>query len=234
MARWRFGGNKLIWSQNPGCFERHLQRKYRNPLFPPDVPTVAQEQIDQARVKDSLEAEEVRQRFWSLLHRVRDRDASVPCGEALNVRKEFDNLLSRTAEIGGPLHEVVPKLFEMYEAVVHDILASLYDHNDLEKQLRVALAFSAERRRLFNNSFVAQLRRMDTPIRPDEVIPSLLSETPETIRLMVEVLSDHPEAVAALQDSASKLMANSPEARNILLGQPEKLAALGLDIRSAN
>jgi hypothetical protein len=206
----------LIWSQNPGCFERHLQHKSGNPLFPLEARTVTQEQIDHARTRDLLEAEELRQRFLSM-------------GKALDVRQGLDDALSRAAEVGGPLCEDVPEFVELYEAAVHDILASLHDNHDLDQQLRLGSAFSEEGRRKFNGSFVAQLRRADTPIRASEVIPSLLSETPETLRAMMEILSGYPESVAALRASASQLIATSQEARSTVLRRPEMLAILGLD-----
>jgi hypothetical protein len=42
----------LEWSENPGCFERHLKRKQDNPLFPEPDRKVTQEQIDEARERD--------------------------------------------------------------------------------------------------------------------------------------------------------------------------------------
>jgi hypothetical protein len=218
----------LNWSEHPGCFERHLQRKYGNPLFPPDARAVTQEQVDLARLIDWAEAEEVRQRFLSLAGRIAKAPESVPYAEALDVRKAIDDLLARAAEIGGPLKDDVPEFFRMYELAVQEMLAALHDKPDLAEQLRFALAVSTEKRKRFNNPFVAQLERKDTPIRPEEVIPSLLSETPETIRLMVEMVSDQPGALSVLRASVSELVANSAEARKILIRQPEKLMALGL------
>lgn len=233
MARSMFGKKELIWSQNPGCFERHLQRKYRNALFPSDSRVVTQDQIDRARARDSVDAEDVRHRFTSLLRGLAEGGAASG-GEALDRREALGDLLSRAAEVGDALKDDMPAIFQMYEAVVRDILASLSDSPELARELRTALAFSIEKRRLFNNCFVAQLRRRDTPIHPDEVVPSLLSETPETIRLMTEVLSDQPDLLAGLQERAFELIASSTEARDILVRQPEKLAALGLDTDSAN
>jgi hypothetical protein len=225
---------RLEWSRNPGCFERHLQRKCGNPLFPPEVRDVTQREIADARKRDSIEAEDARNRFLALIRRIAANPGTVPTTEALDVRKEFDDLLTRAAEIGDVLKDDMPEIFQMYESVVRDILASSNGHPDLGRKLGNALTLSAERRKLFNNSFVAQLRRPDTPIQPNEVVPSLLGETPNTIRLMVEMLSDQPEVVGVLQRATAELMANSSEVRNILRKQPEKLSALGLDTSSAN
>ena len=225
---------KLNWSRNLGCFERHLQRKCGNPLFPPDVRSVTQAQVDDARARDWIDAEEVRERFRSLLRRIADEPAPITGADALDVRTAFDDLLTRAAEIGDALKHDAPAIFQMYESVVRDILAAIGDNRDLTRQLHDALALSRHRRRLFNNPFIAQLRRRDTPIRPDEVVPSLLTESPETIRLTIEVLADNPEVVGVLQRSAARLVANSPEARDILRKQPEKLSALGLDAQRVN
>jgi hypothetical protein len=44
-------GEMVIWSEYPGCFERHLQRRYKNVLFPPERRCISKKDIEDARQK---------------------------------------------------------------------------------------------------------------------------------------------------------------------------------------
>ena len=52
---WELEGNGKMWSDYPGCFERHLQRRDGNPLFPPERRIVTKKEIDEAKAKDLIE-----------------------------------------------------------------------------------------------------------------------------------------------------------------------------------
>src|SRR4030066_2395679 len=45
------------WSDSPGCFERHLQRREGNLLFPPGRRIITRNEIEEAREKDRNEQE---------------------------------------------------------------------------------------------------------------------------------------------------------------------------------
>lgn len=225
---------KLYWSEQPGCFERHLQRKHGNPLFPRDARTVNQLEVNRARIRDLEELSEFTERITSVLVKLKDAlSENTALDEALDAKLAFDELLARAAEIGTP-NEDVSSILQLYEQNIQYILASLHSDPDSEKRVRASLAVSEEARRLYNNPFVAQMKRPDTPIKPEELVPSLISESPETIRIMVEVMSKMPGGVGPLQTSASELIRNSAEARAVLQSEPEKLAALGLKAHAAN
>ena len=55
----KFSGSKetkeyhLNWSSNPGCFERHLHRRFQNPLFSKERMQVTEEELKQAQSTDN-------------------------------------------------------------------------------------------------------------------------------------------------------------------------------------
>src|SRR5271169_6485620 len=97
LRNWRFRmpiDDKLVWSANPGCFERHLQRRVGNPLFPASSRYVTQVEIDGARARDSREAEIVRNEFVGLCRRIAQMKV-LPFQEAHEVERATDQLLTR-------------------------------------------------------------------------------------------------------------------------------------------
>jgi hypothetical protein len=48
-------GQMIVWSEHPGCFERHLQRRYKNILFSPERRLISKKDIEDARQRDKLD-----------------------------------------------------------------------------------------------------------------------------------------------------------------------------------
>lgn len=53
-----FFNQRLKWKPYPGCFERHLQRRYKSFLFPIDRQEVSLQELQEARQKDSQDCHE--------------------------------------------------------------------------------------------------------------------------------------------------------------------------------
>jgi hypothetical protein len=67
----------LHFSQQPGCWERHLQRQYENPLFTDVAQPLTQQKIDAARRQDENETQAFKKSFQALLEEVAALDARV-------------------------------------------------------------------------------------------------------------------------------------------------------------
>ena len=55
------------WSESPGAFEQHLQRRHNNALFPKERRKITQSDIDAARKRDLKDYELLRERLESIL-----------------------------------------------------------------------------------------------------------------------------------------------------------------------
>ena len=91
----------IVWSDKPGCFERFLQRRYKNPLFPKIERRVTAKEIAQAKAKDKADAGVLRKDYLALTKKITKLPDLITVKEARKNREDVDMLLQRCAEIGG-------------------------------------------------------------------------------------------------------------------------------------
>jgi hypothetical protein len=165
-----------VWSANPGCFERHLQRREGNILFPPERRVVTRREIDEAQQMDRIEQEMFGEKVNSFIERITNSDKHVKTDSASSILQETQNLLEEAASIGGDI-EVYIQLLENSEEKITNLLNKAVPNGaDILKQ---AHSLSILKR----SPYIAQATRKDSPIYKDEGIPALLSEDLKTIAL---------------------------------------------------
>lgn len=165
-----------VWSDNSGCFERHLQRREGNILFPPERRVVTRKEIEEAKEKDRVEQEQFVQKVNSFVERIKGSDDNVKPNQASKILQETQNLLEEAASIGGAIEVYIQALENTEERLIESLNEAVPNGADLLKQ---AQSLSILKR----SPYIAQVSRKDSPICKDEEIPALLSEDLETIAL---------------------------------------------------
>jgi hypothetical protein len=223
---------ELIWSPAPGCHERHLQRRYNNPLFPSTRRVIAQQDVDAARLRDSEEAAEFRAEINALAHRVAQLHDPVSLHQALEIRSQIADLIDRAAELGGDLAVEEATLAEIHAGLMTSVKMAVSEHPELVQALGEAETVREKRLKAFHYTFGSQLNRQDSPIQPAEVVPALLSEDPETIALFITNIGHKEQALAErLRAEALRLIAQAEAAGTTVERAYEKLQALGIHRR---
>lgn len=178
----------LPWSANPGCFERHLQRKHNNPLFPGPERLVTEEQITLARDRDRADALQLVEDVKVVQLAIAELE-HPSLGDVDRIRQRIDDLLHSAAQVGGDMsNRIVKMLDDTRESVMNAWCAGVGGNDKALEALEHAEAHQRLRTLVVNNPFVAQMLRKDTPIKPEDVVPALLCESPETIRIAMQVI----------------------------------------------
>ncbi len=169
------------FSELPGARERHLQRRCDNPLFPAAVRTVTQEQVTIARQEDVGEL----QAFQSELREVVERAVNLKPTEESEVILGLKERLDRLYEQASGLREDQTKVKAALRQLVGVVMRAVWSgagndalaRSELEDEEQARAAHYA----LLEQPLVADLLRPDSPVGPDELVPTLLNAGPDEL-----------------------------------------------------
>ena len=177
-----------LWSTRPGGHERHLQRRWNNPLFTADRRKVTAADVYHAWIKDSEAIEALTVRVEELFREW----AEVSAGNH-SMLKRVDELIASYCKIGGDT-VVLETLQSARRHVIEWWKESLADNSEKQQALELAEQKWTEFEYL-DNVFVQQATNPEY-IPLDELIPALLSEPIENIRAyckyLVQTNEDNP------------------------------------------
>lgn len=215
---------QIEWAAKPGFYERQLQRRHNNVLFPADKRRVSQQDLYIARQLDEEERLDFLEQWKRFLEKLVGGAGIVPASEATDLLHDLYDLLERAALIGGETTTQVEQVHEAYQA----LLAQLYDSFKDNPQATETLK-SAEHSRWKGSAFLLDPRFRQVFRIADEadMVPAVLSEGEETVRAVVDTLD--AATLRTVRDRVLQLINESPEAREVLRPQRSKLEALGIE-----
>lgn len=168
---WELDGNGKMWSDHPGCFERHLQRRDGSLLFSPARRIVIRTEIEEAREKDRIEQEIFFKKIGELTSQLQRK---IPIGQASTRAQNIQSLMEEAASIGGKALSIISLLVQIEDDLIQQLISAM---PEMKQEFETVKALSSQQR----IPYMAQIKRKDTPIPGEEQIPALLSEDLETI-----------------------------------------------------
>jgi hypothetical protein len=215
----------LSWSDKPGCFERHLQRKYLYPfLFTLDSKIITQSLVDEARLQDSEDLAHLEADTTEFLHYL---EHNFTLDEVRGLIKRFIALEQRAAEIGGNAVTMGNALRIGKLQLLSKIENILTEEGKQVKDdtFKDYAAVSD----IYVHPFFAQCNRTETPIKESEHVASLLTEDVETIRFILSLFDlINKEWVTKYQEEAIILAKSAVKSRNIIPNITTRLRAFDI------
>lgn len=168
-----------VFSETPGAHERHLRRRWRNPLFPVARRRVTAAEVKHARLQDLEIARAVEKEFRDILDVAAKLDRRADVEALFRLKVRIDLCYAGCTGIPGGAPEMKEALRRLVQAV--DRVQRRAAGNDplALAELDEEAAAREEHFRLQDIPLVADLTREDTIIQPDELVATLLSEKPE-------------------------------------------------------
>ena len=201
----------ITFSQNPGPRERHLRRRYNNPLFPPDAQAVSEAHIQEARQTDEKELNHFLRYFRDLVQEAIDLKPEAESETILDLKERLDKCYAHCCALPGEKSEIQAAINKLIEVIMKAVRqGAANDPIALDK-----LAEEEQARRMHNElhqfTLVADLMLPDSPISKDELVPSLLSESKAGMSAALQ-LFDHMQLTQIYQQAQTHIKQLSPEA----------------------
>lgn len=168
---------KPSFSTYPGPHERQLIRCADNPLFPPKRRQVIQIEVNQAQRHDQEEAAAFHERFRALVQRAIDLPPQADSEVVLKLKEDLDQAYEQACGLAGDTREIKAALKKLLEIVMRAVWRGAGDDAAAQVNLREEEAARATHFVLLEHPLIADLIRPDSPVAPDELIATLLSES---------------------------------------------------------
>lgn len=191
-----------LFSDLPGHRERHLKRKYNNPLY--GNPVISLSEIEQARQADVAEAETFLNHFRDLVKQAVDVKPNADADVILKLKEQLDQAYEQTAGLPGDQREIQGMLQRLLKAIMQAMWKGVGNDTVAQQKLEMEETARAQHFALLEQALIADLIRPDSAISEDELVPTLLSESSQALTRAMQLFS--PAQHIQLYQSAAELL----------------------------
>jgi len=209
--------SSIKFSPQPGAYERHLQRKYQNPLFPTSDKASFAIEVAQAREKDQQDFRAFLEAFETTVQETAELAGSVESEILLDLKEKLERLYVHATSLSGDLDQYSQALLKLIEVCMTGIRNSAKDDPMALKKLDEETMARQVYFELLTTPLVADLMRGDEIIQQDELIARILSEAEADLPRVMELFEpEHQQHIlAAAKELVAKLNVGDREAFSI-------------------
>lgn len=178
----------LFFSDKPGAHERHLRRKVNNPLFGGEL--IEQAQVEKARELDQQELDTFMNEFHALAKDASGMDANVDSEVLLALKRRLDQSYECCCGLAGRHDKIKQALKSLIEAIMQSIWHASGNDPQAQSKLEEESRAREYHFELLEHDLIADIMRKNSPIKSDELVPTLLSEPENTASLAAGLLTE--------------------------------------------
>jgi len=191
-----------IFDDRPGARERQLKRKYNNPLF--GEQPISLLDIQQAQQQDKEEVEAFLTGFRELVQQSVDLEPNAEADVILKIKEQLDKSYEQCAGLAGDQSEIKDMLKRLVTAIMQAMWKGIGQDAQAHSKLEMEEQARARHFELLEHQLVADLLRPDSSIGEDDLVPTLLSESAESVQIAMQLFV--PEQQAVLCEMARDLI----------------------------
>jgi len=194
----------LRFSTFPGKRERHLLRKQHNPLFPEAQRTVTPAQLEEAQRLDHEELVAFISAFRALVHEAMRLPDNADSELILSIKERLDQTYEQAARMVDDQHEIQQGVEKLVAVVMQAVRKGAGNDKVALQELADEEAARTAHYALLAYPLVADLLDPDSVIEEHELLPSLLSSSPEALQAACS-LFDRAQ-IEALAETGKQLL----------------------------
>lgn len=196
----------LHLSEQPGPHERHVRRKLHNPLFPAAQRLPDPELLHAAQRRDLEEQEAFLAEFHALVREAAELAPNAESEVIIALRDRLDRAYVMAAGLRGNHTKLTDALKRLIDSITLAMRRAAADDPQAAFELNAETEARRHHYELLQHPLVSDLIRPDSPIAPDELAATLLSEPEAAVRAAAWVFA--PEELTVIVDSARSLLAH--------------------------
>lgn len=200
----------LHFSQSPGRQERHLRRKFQNPLFPQHQRQPSGSALTEAQRLDHEELVEFIGSFRELVQRAAALKPNEDSEVILELKERLDKAYEQCAGLADDQQETKRAIVKLVEIIMQAVRAGAGTDQTALLELQQEQQARSAHYQLLEYPLVADLLYPDSPIAADELIATLLSSNGEELDAALVLLD--AEQLALLCQEGSALLARTADA----------------------
>jgi hypothetical protein len=180
----------LIFSQIPGRNERHLIRKYNNPLFPESERRITPEQLLEAQRLDHEELVDFIGGFRALVQKAVNLKSSEESDVVLDIKEQLDMAYEQASGLTDDQSETKDAINKLTQVIMHSISSNATGDRMALEELRQEQEARTTHYSLLQHPIVADLLHPESPITEVDLAPTLLSESSDGLQAALALFDD--------------------------------------------
>jgi hypothetical protein len=202
----------LRFSQRPGRHERHLRRRQDNPLFPEGARRVTPEALHAAQERDHEELVAFIGEFRGLVQRAVALRPTEESQVILELKESLDRAYEQASGLADDQGETRRAIEKLVGVVMTAVRAGAAGDPAALGELRQEEAARAAHFELLEQPLVADILHPASTIAPDELVPTLLSESQAAVAAALQLFDDAQLALLLrdARDAIERLDAEAP------------------------
>ena len=191
-----------LFSKQPGPRERHLQRKFNNPLFLEN--SVTKEQIYTAQREDHSAMQQFMEEFRELVQRAVKLDKNVESDVVLLLKAQLEQQYAVCTGLPGQPAAIQDGIKKLIAAIGSTLRSTSKDDTHALEKLDKDEADTQLHLHLCEYLIVSDLLNPDDVIGNDEKLPALLNETDDALQAALALFP--PQRISEMIEEGRALL----------------------------
>jgi len=189
----------LPFTTKPGRRERHLRRWHENPLFAWPVVEVEPAALLAAQKADHEEMEVFRDAFRSQVQKAVELSPNAGSDTVLGLKEELEKLYEQACGLPEDREQEKDALKKLMDLIMNAVRKAAGSDPLAHRELDEAEQARAIHFRLLEQALAADILHPESPIGPDELVPTLLSSRTEELEAALELFDADQLALIVAQ-----------------------------------